>query len=282
MQGPPLNAFILAILLLSPAVNAATLQGTAYDLFTLDPLPDTIITLNTTPEQTFVAKNAVYSFDVEPGTYTLHAVYKDGAGITYTADENVRVTSEGTYTIDLILSPSLDELEDLTPPGDVPSGQSPTDNFMLLTGAIILLLGAGGLYAFYRMRTRVQKENATPPSGTGVNENTAPSIKEEKNPVEEKLDEYALEVLDVLKRSGNRLTQKEIREKITRIGEAKISLILSELEELGYLKKIKKGRGNIVVLKEKGLAGENQPLKESQEDKAPQEGEQREPPSLGA
>ena len=71
-----------------------------------------------------------------------------------------------------------------------------------------------------------------------------------KKQKEESLDKYALEVLDILKKSGNRLTQKELREKISSIGEAKISLILNELEAAGKIKKIKKGRGNIIILKE--------------------------------
>jgi len=55
-------------------------------------------------------------------------------------------------------------------------------------------------------------------------------------------------VVDALKRCGNRLTQKELREKVT-FGEAKTSLVVAELEEAGIVKKIKQGRGNIIVLK---------------------------------
>ena len=42
--------------------------------------------------------------------------------------------------------------------------------------------------------------------------------------------------------------QKDIRKNFPS-SEAKISLILTELEEKGIIKKIKRGRGNIIVLK---------------------------------
>ena len=53
----------------------------------------------------------------------------------------------------------------------------------------------------------------------------------------------------MLKNCGGRLTQKELREKMPEYGEAKISLMVAELEEMGLVKKFKKGRGNIIVLK---------------------------------
>jgi uncharacterized membrane protein len=45
-----------------------------------------------------------------------------------------------------------------------------------------------------------------------------------------------------------RITQKEIRKEVP-LSEAKISLIISEMEHRGIIEKIKKGRGNIIVLK---------------------------------
>jgi len=50
-----------------------------------------------------------------------------------------------------------------------------------------------------------------------------------------------------LKKEGGRMTQKEIRKHIN-LSEAKISLVIAELEDSGKIKKIKKGRGNILIL----------------------------------
>ena len=64
------------------------------------------------------------------------------------------------------------------------------------------------------------------------------------------IDEDLQQVIDVVKKHGNRTTQKELRKEIP-LSEAKVSLMVSELEDKGILKKIKKGRGNIIVLVKK-------------------------------
>jgi len=45
------------------------------------------------------------------------------------------------------------------------------------------------------------------------------------------------------------VTQKEIRKNFP-VSQASISLILTELENDGKLKKIKRGKGNIIILKD--------------------------------
>ena len=56
------------------------------------------------------------------------------------------------------------------------------------------------------------------------------------------------EILRFIKEKGGRVTQKDIRKRFPS-SEAKISLLISELEHKGKLEKIKKGRGNIIILK---------------------------------
>jgi uncharacterized membrane protein len=53
-------------------------------------------------------------------------------------------------------------------------------------------------------------------------------------------------VLRVLDKNGGRMTQKELRKNFD-LSEAKISLMITELESLGLVKRIKKGRGNIII-----------------------------------
>ena len=64
------------------------------------------------------------------------------------------------------------------------------------------------------------------------------------------LDDELKNVLEIIKANGGRTTQKEIRKQIP-LSEAKISLMVAELEHKGFIEKIKKGRGNIIVLKKK-------------------------------
>jgi uncharacterized membrane protein len=54
-------------------------------------------------------------------------------------------------------------------------------------------------------------------------------------------------IITFIKREGGRTTQKDIR-KAFPLSEAKISLMVSDLEEQGKIKKIRKGRGNVIVL----------------------------------
>ena len=54
--------------------------------------------------------------------------------------------------------------------------------------------------------------------------------------------------LEIIKKEGGRTTQKDIRKEIP-LSEAKTSLMIAELEHKGIIEKIKKGRGNIIILK---------------------------------
>ncbi len=59
-------------------------------------------------------------------------------------------------------------------------------------------------------------------------------------------DEMA--VLKIIKENEGRMEQKTLRD-ILRYSESKMSLLLTELEVTGYVKRFKKGRENIIKLK---------------------------------
>jgi len=59
------------------------------------------------------------------------------------------------------------------------------------------------------------------------------------------LDEYGSLIFNIIKKE-KRTTQKDIRSKVP-LSEAKISLVISDLEDKGMIRKIKKGRGNILI-----------------------------------
>ena len=54
-------------------------------------------------------------------------------------------------------------------------------------------------------------------------------------------------ILAFIKKEGGRVTQKDLRRAFPH-SEGKMSLMITELEDKGKLKKIKRGRGNILVL----------------------------------
>lgn len=59
------------------------------------------------------------------------------------------------------------------------------------------------------------------------------------------LDSDAKKVLQALDSFEGRATQKELKQTLN-FSDAKLSLIITELEELEYIKKFKRGRGNII------------------------------------
>ena len=76
------------------------------------------------------------------------------------------------------------------------------------------------------------------------------AIAPQKEEQTKKLPANLRDVVRILKRNEGRMTQKDLRKEIP-LSEANVSLMLTELEHLGIVKRIKKGRGNILILKEK-------------------------------
>ena len=54
-------------------------------------------------------------------------------------------------------------------------------------------------------------------------------------------------VVGIIQEEGGRITQKELRKKLP-YSEAKVSLMVADLEGRGMVRKIKKGRGNIITM----------------------------------
>ena len=60
---------------------------------------------------------------------------------------------------------------------------------------------------------------------------------------------YTEKVLEIMANNDGRISQKELRKELLPLSEAKVSLIITELEHLGKIEKIKKGRGNVLILR---------------------------------
>jgi uncharacterized membrane protein len=65
------------------------------------------------------------------------------------------------------------------------------------------------------------------------------------------LPEDCRQVLSIIEKNDGRITQLDLR-KMLPYSEAKVSLIVSDLESRGLVKKIKKGRGNVLILNRPG------------------------------
>ena len=229
-----LRSLILPILLILAAniVFAANIQGSVYDI-ELNELSDVIVEIDTTPKQSFVAKDGKYSFDVPLGDYTILA--KNGEGI---AEEKITITDDGTYNIDLILFPDFSEEEELLDESNLEIGTEYTDvaekNYSLyyLLAFVLVLIIIIAVIFHYKKKLE-----------TGLKE----ELKEIKKTTKDDLEADLKELVSFIKKEGGRTTQKDLRKNFPQ-SEAKISLMVSELEHKGKIKKIKKGRGNIITL----------------------------------
>lgn len=227
-------------------VFSATISGEVYEWYNFEKLDNVVVEINTIPTQRDVSVNGIYSFEVASGEYKIVAQYFENGELVYEDSQDVNILSEGNFTVDLIMFPVFGDISDELDAidfNDIDSTVTETEimeddgnNMLFGVGIVSILLILGIIVLFV-----LQKSGG----------NNLLSRKEKIVEKEEKLDDYAEQVLALLRRRGNRLTQKEIRDEMKDIGEAKVSLIIAELESMGKVKKIKKGRGNIIVLKEK-------------------------------
>ena len=234
-MGAKIFLFGIVLMLILPIAYGATITGTVYDI-SLDKISDARVVIDTTPKQTFIAKNGTYAFEVPTGNYTLRAEHYIGNSLESFGEENLLVKDDGRYVIDLILFPNFAEEDELlkdTEELDISTGLEEENGLVFwIIGVIAILIVIGAVYYFKKGKKLGKKQ-----------------VKDvEEKPKEEKIDDFTDKVLDVIKKQGGRTTQKDIRKQIP-FSEAKISLIIAELEHKGLVQKIKKGRGNIIILK---------------------------------
>ncbi|MBI4441409.1 hypothetical protein HY639_04530 [Candidatus Woesearchaeota archaeon] len=262
-----MQRFVIGILfLLSSAaiVEAGMIRGTVYDL-SMDRASDVTIDISTTPRQRYISKDGTYSFKVIPGNYTLRAQQYKNEEVVSLAAENITVDGNNDYHFDMILFPTIETQDDLL--GDsifdiekITLEQEPTPWWPWLLGGVLLVSIIGGAYIVVTARTK--KTGDAMVASTAVMreldkltlEKTLQQEPQKENPPElgeqkqEQKDELQ-EIIDYIKAADGRMTQKDLRKKFPS-SEAKISLMLAELEHRGLIEKIKKGRGNIIILRE--------------------------------
>ncbi|RMF54967.1 hypothetical protein D6745_03465, partial [Candidatus Woesearchaeota archaeon] len=218
---------ITILLLITPCVFSATIHGSIYDM-NLEAAKNSVIRVNSVPEQVFVAKNGSYSFTLPKGDYIIKADYNSD-NIDFSAEENITIKEEGDYVLDIILFPDISTEESLLDEdisfSDVDIEEK--DSRKLWLYFIVVTFLTVSAYIILKKKSKMRKKRII--------------VREE---------DQAKEVLDFIKRNDGRVTQKEIRKQFP-FSEAKVSLILTELEEKGLIKKIKRGKGNIIILDEK-------------------------------
>jgi uncharacterized membrane protein len=295
---------------------AATIHGTVYEWYSFKPLNNTVIEVNSTPEQYYVATDANYSFNLTPGTYTITANYFEEKTLVYAAREKVVISDKGEYVHDLLLFPTYEEellsqsgfeVPDLSSNQTQPASQpDPPNSYLVSAFLAFIAFVVVTLLGVYISSYYLKKRNKKPPeiidrfsggngfsgrkedikelkAGNSIKEaefseaaedNSAENLNESEDDSAEDLDESfeiisklpastdseaeesqeerkanlpedLRELLDLIRNSGNRITQRELRKK-SPYSESKVSLMLSDLEERGLIEKFKRGRGNII------------------------------------
>jgi len=219
---------LLMSIALMPYINAAEIYGTVYDM-SLNPAIGSVIEVDSTPRQTNILKDGTYSFMLPVGEYTIKATYVSSYNV-YSAEENITIVDEGRYIVDLIVFPDLsEESELLLLSEDITLDEIYEDETKAFPWLyiILILVVIAVIFLFFKKRKPVKK--------------TEEKILEEEIDPKDKIYEF-------IKQKGGRVTQKEIRKNFP-VSQATISLILTELESNGKIKKIKRGKGNIIILK---------------------------------
>tara|TARA_Y100000034_G_C6895023_1_gene412467 strand:- start:1601 stop:2230 length:630 start_codon:yes stop_codon:yes gene_type:complete len=203
---------VILVLVLIPSVSAAIIQGKVYDL-ELNRLDNVIVEINTVPGQRIISQQGEYFFNAPEGEYiiTARAVIDE---VVYLTNESISIIDDGEYIIDLFLFPELGNVPDL----DVDLDDNKKSPIAYIVGFILV-----ALVLFFAFRLGKNKD-----------------IKID--------DDDSLNSVYNLIKKEKRTTQKEIRKRSS-LSEAKISLIITQLEEEGKIQKIRKGRSNIIILK---------------------------------
>ena len=227
--------YSLIALVMIQIASAATIYGNVYD-FSLNKVNNARVEIDTSPKQFLIARNGSYSFNVPNGAYAIKAQLMQKNTAVASVQENITIKQDGSYVLDLILFPDVEEgVENpgIDVNGNVIDTSSPKNYYWILISLLLVIVLGAGLYYF-----KIKKKKST---GKLENDNQKPDVEEVED---------LEQVIKIIKSEGGRATQKEIRKQIP-LSEAKISLMIAELEHKGSVEKIKKGRGNIIILKKR-------------------------------
>jgi len=232
--------WVIVFLILVPLALGATIHGKVFD-YNFAVAKNSVVSINTVPEQQVVAIDGTYSFNVPKGDYVISAMLKDNSGsIVYFMNDTVSIVNEGDYVRDLIMFPSndLDELDlenDYSELNDE-SKANVQKIVLIIVGLIIIFLFVWLYCAAFKKKCKIFNRVIPKP--------------EEKKAEEKEVEVDDFVELTAFIRKNKRVTQKEIRKEFA-LSEAKISLMLTDLESQKKVRKIKKGRGNVIVWNEK-------------------------------
>ncbi|MBN2110776.1 MAG: winged helix-turn-helix transcriptional regulator [Methanosarcinaceae archaeon] len=252
-----------ALMPLAEADSMATIHGAIYEWDTFEPLENVIVEVNSTPPQSMLARYGIYSFNLAPGNYLISASYYRNSTLVHHTEEEIIITDDGDYVIDIIFLPTyyeeggtdgtefeeLDELAGLAE-SEPSSGDELFPPVFIYVLAFLIMVFAG-VYLFSR-RHKGEKEAGLRAHDPYSEEYTEHFLSDEHADLPADLQE----VVNIIAKNGGRITQKDLRSRLKH-SEAKVSLMISDLENRGLVRKFKKGRGNVIILNGPEKANQN-------------------------
>jgi uncharacterized membrane protein len=225
---------ICSLIIAASPVFSVVITGSVYGP-DFDTLNDAVVRIDTKPVQQILAKNGSYEFNVPEGIYELNAYYKGSEGEKYFFSEKIEAKGNGQYVLDIIMLPDTEG--SITPyPEGIYGTEPSTTNSEEKTGTssqkiftAILIVGLFIIVAIGVVLYFLRKKRKTK------------IIIDETDK-----DESYEKVLEMIKKN-KRMTQKDITKEMF-LSDAKVSLILTEMESKGIIKKVKKGRTNVIIL----------------------------------
>lgn len=234
------------MIIITGSGQAAQIHGIIYTWSDFEkPLKNAIVEVNSIPVQSKVATDGTYSFDdLQPGNYTIMAKFYRNNVLEYSAEEEILIVDrEGNFNIDLLLFPPTDSgieyLGDMNLTGDIDLKNDVPSNTYLWVAAILIILSSV-LFILWI------KKKKTPSGEQIINDSPAQQPEIITETPEKEIPEDLQNLYALIMKKGGRVTQKDLRGDM-KCSEAKVSLMLDDLEDRGYVKKIKKGRSNIII-----------------------------------
>jgi uncharacterized membrane protein len=237
-----LVVMVLSFLGAAPAApsqeDTATVHGIIYDFWDFTPMENVWIEVYSDSALRYrELHHETYALSLPPGAYVLKGKRDSGTVLIYDTEENIVLYENDNLLLDLIMFPAFEEndIPDILLP-DIPSPDIEEEevgaNNWVGVGVLLGIAVAAVAVGYYISKRKPVAIITRPAKVVG-------------------LPADLQEVVDILRANGGRMNQVELRKKLP-YSEAKVSLMLSDLEDRGVIRRIKRGRGNIILLTELG------------------------------
>ncbi len=208
--------------------GTGAIKGSFYDFNTFSRINNVVMEINTTPKMRIVINNGYYYLNLSPGCYFIR-VYTKRDDTIYEASDVICVKENIKVDYDFLLMPLdseashqiLESLKSLNLEYESSTSSRPSWETIIFIIAVLIIPIIAIMYSKIHSRIKHQKILSEDP--------------------------YLKDLVDILKKE-KRITQKEITKRLP-LSEGKISLMLTQLEDMKLIKKVKKGRTNIIYWK---------------------------------